>query len=50
LSVTEDRGLHEFNVDLTGVSTGSIFLEVNPGPYNDLAWDWTGWTGIKITR
>jgi len=49
IRIKEDRGLQEFNVDLTGVTGGQLFLEVHPGPYNDLGWDWTGWTGIKIS-
>ncbi|MEO6994392.1 MAG: hypothetical protein ABI273_12230 [Lacunisphaera sp.] len=50
LSVKADRGMHDFKVDLTGVSGGRLFLEVNPGPYNDIGWDWTGWTDIYIAR
>ncbi len=50
LVVMEDRGLHDFKIDLTGLSSGLLFLEVHPGPYNDLGWDWTGWTDIYISR
>ena len=50
LEVTADRGLHSFSVDLTGLSGGLLFLEVHPGPYNDIGWDWTGWTDIYISR
>lgn len=50
ISVQEDRGLQRFNVDLTSLSGGQLFLEIHPGPYNDIGWDWTAWTGIKITR
>jgi hypothetical protein len=50
IQVKEDRGLQEFKVDLTAVNGGQLFLEVHPGPYNDIGWDWTAWTGIKITR
>lgn len=43
-----DRGLQEFSVKLKGISGGKIYLEVDPGPYKDHAWDWTGWTDIEI--
>ena len=50
VSVKEDRGLQAFKVDLSSVSGGLLFLEIHPGPYNDLGWDWTGWTDIYISR
>ena len=43
-----DRGLHEFEADLKGVTGGRLYLQVKPGPYNDFSWDWTGWTDIEI--
>jgi hypothetical protein len=50
LSIKEDRGLHDFKVDLTGLSGGLLYLQVHPGPYNDIGWDWAGWTDIYIAR
>ena len=43
-----DRGLHEFEADLSGVSGGRIYLQIKPGPYDDFSWDWTGWTDVEI--
>ena len=48
LGKTEDRGLHEFRVDLRRFNGGRLFLRTLPGPYNDMAWDWTAWTAIEI--
>ena len=42
-----DRGLQKFSVKLPK-STGRVFLRVNPGPFGQFAWDWTGWTGIEF--
>jgi hypothetical protein len=42
-----DRGLQKFNVKLPK-STGRVTLRVNPGPYGQFAFDWTGWTGIEF--
>lgn len=42
-----DRGLQKFSVKLPK-STGRVFLRVNPGPYGQYAFDWTGWTGIEF--
>ncbi|HEY4248783.1 MAG TPA: hypothetical protein VGM64_18315 [Lacunisphaera sp.] len=50
VSVKEDHGLQSFSIDLAGLAGGSVYLEVNPGPYNDIGWDWTGWTDIYIAR
>jgi hypothetical protein len=43
----QDRGLHTFTVNLPR-SSGQVFLRVLPGPFNEFAWDWTGWTGIEF--
>jgi hypothetical protein len=42
-----DRGLQTFSVRLPKGS-GRVFLEVKPGPFNEFAFDWTGWTGIEF--
>lgn len=42
-----DRGLQKFNVKLPK-STGRVTLRVNPGPFGQFAFDWTGWTGIEF--
>lgn len=47
LKMMNDRGLQKFSVKLPK-STGRVFLRVNPGPYNEFAFDWTGWTGIEF--
>lgn len=48
LNKPEDRGLHTFSGSLDGMTGGRIYLEVDPGPYKNYAWDWTGWTDIRI--
>ncbi len=42
-----DRGLQKFSVKLPK-SSGRVFLRVNPGPFGEFAFDWTGWTGIEF--
>ena len=48
LNVDQDHGLQYFEASLKGLSGGRLYLQVKPGPYNDYAWDWTGWTDIEI--
>lgn len=48
VAYTGDRGLQTFDADVTGLKGGKIYLKIKPGPYNDYAWDWTGWTDIEI--
>ena len=48
LNKEEDRGLHDFSAKLEGLSGGRLYLDVDPGPYKDHAWDWTGWSDISI--
>ena len=48
LNYAGDRGLQEFEADLSGVKGSRIYLQVKPGPYDDFSWDWTGWTDIEI--
>lgn len=50
LTVAEDRGLHNFSVSLENISGGHLYLEVDPGPFHDIGWDWTGWTDISISE
>lgn len=42
-----DRGLQKFTVQLPK-STGYVYLRVEPGPFGEYAFDWTGWTGIEF--
>lgn len=42
-----DRGLQKFSVKLPK-DTGQVYLRVNPGPYGEYAFDWTGWSGIEF--
>ncbi len=42
-----DRGLQKFHVKLPK-STGRVFLQINPGPNGEYAFDWTGWTDIEF--
>jgi hypothetical protein len=44
-----DRGLHDFKLPLTGLTGGQLFFEVQNGPNNNSAWDWTAWTAINIS-
>jgi hypothetical protein len=48
VNVVADRGLHDFNVDLSKLKGGRLFLRIEPGPFGNFAWDWTCWTGIEI--
>jgi hypothetical protein len=48
LNRPEDRGLHEFSVNVESYSGGHLHLEINPGPNNNASWDWAGWTNILI--
>ena len=43
----EDRGMHDFKVSLPNVS-GGLYLRIDPGPFGNVAWDWTAWSGIEI--
>jgi hypothetical protein len=27
---------------------GRLYFRILPGPFNDMSWDWTAWTGIEI--
>ena len=47
VKMMNDRGLQKFSVKLPR-STGRVYLRVNPGPFNEYAFDWTGWTGIEF--
>ncbi len=42
-----DRGLQKFSVKLPK-GTGQVFLRINPGPFGEFAFDWTGWSGIEF--
>jgi hypothetical protein len=42
-----DRGLQKFFVKLPK-STGRVHLRINPGPFGEYAFDWTGWSGIEF--
>lgn len=48
--VTTDRGLHSFSLLLKDLAGGRLYLETNPGPYNDYGWDWTCWTDVSIAK
>jgi len=48
LNRPEDRGLIPFNLDVKDLSGGRVYFKVGPGPYNNPAWDWVGWTAIEI--
>ena len=43
----DDRGLQKFSLHLPK-GTGRVTMQVKPGPYNEYAFDWTGWTGIEF--
>lgn len=42
-----DRGVQKFHVKLPE-SRGRVRLMINPGPHNEYAFDWTGWSGIEF--
>jgi len=42
-----DRGLQTFSLRLPK-GTGKVFCRVNPGPFGEYAFDWTGWTAIEF--
>ncbi len=42
-----DRGLHKFHAKVPQ-GRGIVYLRVSAGPYNEFAFDWTGWTGIEF--
>lgn len=50
VTVPDDRGLHEFSVTLNGTEGMRLYLETQPGPFNDNSWDWTCWTGLTISQ
>lgn len=42
-----DRGLQKFVAKIPhGVER--VYLRINPGPYAEYAFDWTGWTGVEF--
>jgi hypothetical protein len=43
-----DRGLQQFEADLSALPPGKLYLEISPGPNNDHGWDWTAWADVKI--
>lgn len=48
VAVPGDQGLQSFKVPLTGINGGRLYLRIEPGPFGNIAWDWTCWTGIEI--
>jgi hypothetical protein len=44
---SKDRGLQSFSLRLPK-GTGKIFCRINPGPFGEYAFDWTGWTAIEF--
>jgi hypothetical protein len=42
-----DRGIQKFHVKLPS-SRGQVTLTIGPGPFNEFAFDWTGWSGIEF--
>lgn len=42
-----DRGLQNFSAKLPKGS-GHVTFRIDPGPYGEYAFDWTGWTGIEF--
>lgn len=42
-----DRGLQKFSVQIPP-KTQRLFLRINPGPFGEYAFDWTGWTAIEF--
>ncbi len=48
LNRPDDRGLIPFKFAIKDLSGGRIYFKTGPGPYNNPAWDWVGWTDIEI--
>ncbi|HKB58298.1 MAG TPA: hypothetical protein VKC51_11995, partial [Lacunisphaera sp.] len=46
-TMLNDRGLQKFRVRLPKGS-GRVTLRVDPGPFGEFAYDWTGWTDIQF--
>ena len=42
-----DRGLQPFSAKLPK-GKGNVILRIDPGPFGEFAFDWTGWTGIEF--
>jgi hypothetical protein len=42
-----DRGLQKFVAKIPH-GTERIYMRINPGPFGEYAFDWTGWTGIEF--
>lgn len=42
-----DRGLQQFSTRLPK-GAGHVTFRIDPGPYGEFAYDWTGWTGIEF--
>ncbi len=43
-----DRGPQSFRVELPARADGHVELRVEPGPYDDNAFDWTYWTELML--
>jgi hypothetical protein len=44
----EDRGLQAFEVDLSSLTAGRLYLSIQAGPHGNNSWDWTVWSNIEI--
>ncbi len=42
-----DRGLQKFHAKVPQ-GRGMVYLQIGPGPFNEFAFDWTGWSGIEF--
>lgn len=42
-----DRGIHKFHAKVPQ-GRGTVYLRISAGPYNEFAFDWTGWSGIEF--
>ena len=47
LNKLNDRGLQKFSVHVPK-SFGHVYMRVDPGPYGEYAFDWTGWADIEF--
>lgn len=49
MKIGTDRGIHQFNVDLSGLPAGGLLLlRTDPGPAGDHSWDWACWSDVAV--
>jgi hypothetical protein len=49
-TVTADRGIHRFRVELPPGADGQLVLRTLPGPTGAIEWGWAGWSDVQFER